>query len=175
MDSDRHGECECRSAWKTNLQKGQAVVQVKGVMKTPSLGMVDDILRIQRCSDKTIELNSVINVLIESKKLKLSAKKCGKVHIGKKNENNIHCHKLRVHESEMRVSKQEKYLGDIVHTNGKMKQTLEDRKVKAIAIVAEIKAILEDIPLGKYRLDIGLKLRQAMLINGVLFNSEVKK
>ena len=33
-------------------------------------------------------------------------------------------------------------------------------------------AILSEIPLGKYRVDIGLKLRQAMLVNGILFNSE---
>ena len=145
----------------------------KGVVKTPCLSMVDDILCIQKCSDKAIEVNSVINSFIENKKLTLSANKCGKVHISKKSENNMFCHKLKVHESEMKISKQEKYLGDIVHTNGKIKQTLEDRKRRAIAIVAEIQAILDDIPLGKYRMDIGLKLRQAMLINGVLFNSEV--
>ena len=139
----------------------------KGVVKTPCLGMVDDILAIQKCSDKTVELNSVINAFIESKKLTLSDNKCGKVHTSKNNVNNLMCHKLKVHEKEMKDSKQEKYLGEIVHSNGKLKQTLEDRKARAIAIVAEIKAILEDIPLGIYKLDIGLKLRQAILINGV--------
>ena len=158
---------------KLIYKNDKLLYKYKGVVKTPCLGMVDDILSIQKCSDKTIEMNSVINAFIESKKLTLSAKKCGKVHISKKSENNHQCHKLKVHESEMRVSKQEKYLGDIVHSTGKIKQTLENRKLRAIAIVAEIQAILEDIPLGKYRLDIGLKLRQAMLINGVLFNSEV--
>ena len=39
-------------------------------------------------------------------------------------------------------------------------------------IIAEIKAILNEIPLGRYKLEIGLKLRQAMLINGMLYNSE---
>ena len=38
--------------------------------------------------------------------------------------------------------------------------------------MAEIIAILDDIPLGKYKIDIGLKLREAMLLNGILFNSE---
>ena len=147
---------------KLLYKSDKLLYKYKGVVKTPSLGMVDDILAIQKCSDKTVELNSVINAFIESKKLTLSANKCGKVHISKKNENNLMCHKLKVHEKEMKDSKQEKYLGEIVHCNGKVKQTLEDRKARAIAIVAEIKAILEDIPLGIYKLDIGLKLRQAM-------------
>ena len=38
--------------------------------------------------------------------------------------------------------------------------------------MAEILAILSEIPLGKYKMEIGLKLRQAMLINGLLFISE---
>ena len=35
------------------------------------------------------------------------------------------------------------------------------------------KQVWSDIPLGKYRTQVGLQLRQAMFINGVLFNSEV--
>ena len=38
---------------------------------------------------------------------------------------------------------------------------------------AEIRAILNDVPLGKYRMQVGLRLRKAMFVNGVLFNSEV--
>ena len=72
----------------------------------------------------------------------------------------------------MKTSNKEKYLGDILHTNGKVKHTIEDRKNRAIAISAEILGIINDIPLGKYKIEIGLKLRQAMLLNGVLFNSE---
>jgi hypothetical protein len=36
----------------------------------------------------------------------------------------------------------------------------------------KILAIVNDIPLGQHKLEIGLKLRQAMLLNGSLFNSE---
>ena len=35
------------------------------------------------------------------------------------------------------------------------------------------KAILNEVPLGKFKVEIGLLLRQAMLVNGVLYNSEV--
>ena len=43
---------------------------------------------------------------------------------------------------------------------------------KGFAIVAEILAILEEIPLGKHKMEIGLQLRQAMLLNGMLYISE---
>ena len=36
----------------------------------------------------------------------------------------------------------------------------------------EIIAILDEIPLGRFKMEIGLKLRQAMLLNGILYNSE---
>ena len=50
--------------------------------------------------------------------------------------------------------------------------TIEDRVAKGYGIVSEISAILSEIPLGVYRVEMGLKLRQAMFLNGALFNSE---
>ena len=66
----------------------------------------------------------------------------------------------------MKNSNEEKYLGDRINRDAKLDATIQDR------IIGEINAILEEIPLGKYRVEIGLKLWQAMLINGILFNSE---
>ena len=40
------------------------------------------------------------------------------------------------------------------------------------SIVTEILAILDKIPLGSYKLDMWLKLRQAKVINGIFFSSE---
>ena len=48
-----------------------------------------------------------------------------------------------------------------------------ERRTKANAAFAEIRAILEDVPLGICRTEIGLNLRRTLSINGVLFNSEV--
>ena len=141
-------------------------------MEIPSLGMVDDILTIQKCSEKSVKMNSVINAFIESKKLKLSETKCHRIHIQKHQNSEKGCKKLKVHEKEMCESDKQKYLGDIVDKSGKLRNTIEDRKNKGLGIVSEILAILKDIPLGKHRLEIGLMLRQAMLINGILFNSE---
>ena len=145
----------------------------KGTVDIPSLGMVDDIMSIQECSEKVVMTNSVVNAFIESKKLKFSDSKCNRIHVSKKNIKTKDCPVIKVHEATMNDAIKEKYLGDIVHENGKVKHTIEDRRNKGFAIVSEILAILNDIPLGKYKMEVGLKLRQAMLINGILFNSEV--
>ena len=131
--------------------------------------MVDDVLTVQKCSTSSIQMNSVVNSFMELKKLTLSDEKCSKIHIGKRNMN---CHKLKVHDKIMKDSNQERYLGDQIRNDAKVKATIDDRVGKGYGIVTEINTILEEIPLGKYRVEIGLKLREAMLINGLLFNSE---
>ena len=65
-----------------------------------------------------------------------------------------------------------KYLGDIIDNSGKVTANIEERRGKGFAIVNEILTIIEEIPLGKYKIEIGLILRQAMLLNGILYNSE---
>ena len=44
----------------------------KGLVATPPLQMVDDVLGIQKCSQKSVRLNSVINKFINLAKLTLS-------------------------------------------------------------------------------------------------------
>ena len=96
----------------------------KGIVAVPPLCMVDDILAVQSCSQKSVELNAKINAFIELKKLSFSQSKCSKIHIGKEN---AVCPQLKVHEQTMKDSHQEKYLGDLVHTSGKIKATIEQR------------------------------------------------
>jgi hypothetical protein len=72
----------------------------------------------------------------------------------------------------MEDSVKEKYLGDFIENNGMIHSTIEERKNKGYAMAAEIISILDEIPLGQHKMEIGLLLRQAMLINCMLFNSE---
>ena len=97
----------------------------------PSLGMVDDVMVIQKCSSDSVRMNAVVNAFVEAKKLTLNKTKCHKLHIQNKRNH--------------------------------------DRKNKGYGMVAEI---INEIPLGQFKMEIGLKLRQAMLLNGLLFNSE---
>ena len=50
---------------------------------------------------------------------------------------------------------------------------MKERTDKGYGIVNEILSILQEIPLGPYKISVGLKLREAMLLNGILFNSEI--
>ena len=121
--------------------------------------MVDDILAVQECSQDSVKINAVINSFIELKKLTLSSKKCSKIHIGKAS---TCCPDLKVHDVKMKNSDKEKYLGDQISRSGKVKETIDERVAKGYGIVAEILALLDEVPLGKYKLEMGLKLRQAM-------------
>ena len=73
----------------------------------------------------------------------------------------------------MQSAQEVKYLGDMLHENGKPNSTVSSRIKRGYAIVAQILAHLNDLPLGNLRVEVGLALRQAWLINGMLFNCEV--
>ena len=134
----------------------------------PPLGMVDDIICVSSV-ENVVSMNSLINTFVDHKKLKLSEKKCFRIHIGEGHRN---CPDLKVHDHVMKDAEKEKYLGDVIDKNGKIQATIENRKDKGQGIVASILSIINDIPFGKHRVEVGLKLREAMLINGMLFNSE---
>ena len=142
----------------------------KGQVSVPPLEMVDDILTVETCGIKSLAMNAEVNLFIEQKKLRLSKEKCVKIHVGKKCES---CEQLFVHEELMNEAEDFKYLGDYIHENGKPNTTISHRVKRGYAIVAQIFAPLSDLPVGNLRVEIGLALRQAWIINGILFNSEV--
>ena len=139
----------------------------KGV-PIPPLGMVDDIVTVTSV-EKSKEVNKLINTFFEQKKLKLSSKKCVRIHIGNGHQT---CPKLKVHEEDMKEADHEKYLGDIIDKSGSINQTIEKRKARGDGIVSEILSIIKEIPLGRHNVKAALQLRESMLINGMLFNSE---
>lgn len=146
------------------------IYKYKGETEVPPLEMIDDILTISKCSITSLTMNATINAFMENKKL--SQEKCCVIHVGKSQGA---CHELKIHGETMHQADSTKYLGDIIHKSGKVNENISNRYVKAVASLSIIRAILQDIPLGKYRTEIGLELRQAMFINSVLFNSETSK
>ena len=145
------------------------VFKYKNTVEVPVLGMVDDVLCVTKCSSKTVISNATINTFMELNKLTLSADKCRKIHIGKKCDQ---CPKLKVHENDMKDSQKEKYLGDSINEKGTLKDTIENRIAKGWAYVSEIGAILSEFPFGSKKIQVGLMLREAMFLNGVLHSSE---
>ena len=59
----------------------------------------------------------------------------------------------------MKEETQSKYLGDILHTSGKIKFIINDRVAKGHGIISEIMSIIEEIPFGHRRVLVGLILR----------------
>ena len=147
----------------------ELLYRYKGLVGTPPLQMVDDILGVQKCNNKSLELNTVVNTFVSLEKLQLSKQKCNNIHVGAKN---MKCPPWTIHGSEMKCSEQEKYLGDILDKKGTCAPNIEKRKQKGYSITSNILAIVNEVPLGHWKVQAGLSLRQAMLLNGILFNSE---
>ena len=135
----------------------------------PILGMVDDVLAVNKCSNEAVISDCTINRFMELNKLTLSSTKCHRMHIGKQS---IKCPELQIHESKMETNKQERYLGNIITCDRKQAKNINRRIAKAWSYFAEIKALINEFPFGKRTTQVGLMLREAMFLNVILYNSE---
>ena len=154
---------------KIFYQDEKLLYTYKNEVKVPVLGMVDDVLCVAKCGSDAVLSNSTINSFMELNKLKLASHKCAKIHIGKQNQP---CPEYKIHEEKLQNSKAEKYLGDVISENGTLDETIHQRKLKGYSYIAEIRALLSDMPFGHRRVEVGLLLRDAMFVNGILCNSE---
>ena len=64
------------------------------------------------------------------------------------------------------------YLGDKLHKSGTISANINHRKARGFGIVNEILAMIKEAPLSWWKVKAGLILRQARLVNGMIFNSE---
>ena len=135
-------------------------------------GMVDDTLGISNCGNEAIALNSAINSFIQTQRLTLSEKKSVVIHIGKKHQTTIPCPTLKIHKSNMKEAKSAKYLGNLITSRGGVSETVEDRRSKGWGKVATIQGILSEVDLGSHRVEVGLILGKAILVNSLLFTAE---
>ena len=146
-------------------------------MKDPNipigvLGMVDDTLSISNCGKEAIQKNAVVNSFIENQKLTLSATKSVVLHVGNSKKCEELCPKLFVHDNEMKTARSTKYLGDTLTDIGNVRETIETRRSIGWGKMNQILATISEIPYGPFRIRIGLQLREAVLVNGMLYNSE---
>jgi hypothetical protein len=134
--------------------------------------MVDDILAIYEWGTNSIVKIAIINSFIESERLTLSKDKSEVVHIGKTKKCTQSCQKLNIHSDNMKESICTKYLGNFINSEGGHKATVEDRRNKGWGNVAQVKAILQEVPFGSQRIEAGLLLRRSILVNSLLFSAE---
>ena len=97
----------------------------------------------------------------------MNEKKCAKVHIGNRKTKSL------CSESFVKSSSQERYLGDLITSDGKLDDNISDRHKKGIGLVNQILSILKEISFGKFYFEQALLFRNAKFINGILCSIEV--
>ena len=145
----------------------------KGVINVTPLAMVDDVISVNECHTDSAEANATINVKMELKKLRLSKDKCYQIHVGKKKDGKSCGTNLKVHQDKMKKESSGPYLGDILSSDGSIDLTIENRRQRGIGLISQITGIVNNVSLGIHFFSIALALRESMLVNGLLFNSEV--
>ena len=75
-------------------------------------------------------------------------------------------------EHSMEEKAEEKYLGDVISTDGKNLKNIKARIAKGKGIVNKIVTVLDGIPFGKQYFEVGILLRNSLLVSSMLFNCE---
>ena len=161
-------------------------------MKVPALAMVDDLACVTKSGVDSAEMNAFIKTETNLKKLQFGPQKCHQLQIGNKEHlaadlfiDNWEVTKVSESETgvtnlmdsnsgevQVEVADKEKYLGVILSNDGKNTKNIFARKGKGLGVVDQITSILEEICFGPYQLEVALHLRNSMLLNGILTNSE---
>ena len=166
----------------------------KGEVVIPPLSMLDDLLCISECGHKTAMAHSYIRFKSDSKKLQFGSDKCKKMHVGKVKDD-YKCQQLLIDKWEenwvedpesgkfrledccngedvMEEKEDERYLGDVVSTDGRNIKNIKARVNKGTGITRKILTLLDGIPFGKFHFEAGVLLRDSLLASSMLFNSE---
>ena len=159
------GTCEhCCGAHKQGrcYDKSENLFLYKNMVPVMPLSMVDDILAVAQCGQKSLEVNTFINAQIELKKLKFHTpdkngkSKCNVLHVGRKN---ALCPNLQVHGTDMGHVNELTYLGDIISGDGKNTKNINARIAKGPGKINDIMDILEKTSMGEDYFKIALLLR----------------
>ena len=70
-------------------------------------------------------------------------------------------------------SDEERYLGDLITSDGSNKTNIHSRKAKGFGIIDKIVSMLEEISFGPNYFEIAILLRSSLCISSILINSEV--
>ena len=162
---------------KECLMEKKYTYSYKGEVEIPPLGMVDDLVCVSACGPKTVMLNAFLNHKTSSKKLQFGVTKCKKLHIGKlrheykcqdlmvekweeikvkNDENDLIEEDFFVGNYKMEEKDEERYLGDIISTDGKNIKNIKARVIKGKAIINRIFTILNELLLGRRYYEIGI-------------------
>ena len=159
------------SLGKDCITENKGLYKYKGCISIPPLSMVDDVVTISSCGSDSVKVNAIVQAKVQSKQLKLGQKKCFNMHVGKKNKHL--CPVLKVHGLDMKTAERERYLGDILTTDGRIEQNINDRYQKAIGKVNEIIRMPQEVSFGPHYFQMALLFRSSILLSSMLCNAEV--
>ena len=109
---------------------------------------------------------------METQRLKLSKEKIVVLHYGNNNKCALPYHKLKLLKNTMDKKPSTKYLGNILSTRGGISGNIEDRRVIGCGKISTIMGILSSVDMAIHKLEANLLLRQAILINSLLYSAE---
>ena len=179
---------------KECLLEDKHLYYYKDEVPVPILTMVDDALAITECGFKTTMMNSYLNTKTKIKKLQYGVDKCFKMHVGKQCNSDI-CPDLHVDSwkmktvnevetggnklvdeytglHEMKEVETEKYLGDVISSDGKNLKNMMARKGRGTGITNQIMTKLEYVCFGKHFFQVAVIWRNTYLISSLLTNAE---
>ena len=159
------------------------------------MSIVDDVFVISECGYKAQQMNGFINAKTAIKRLQFGADKCHVMHIGKniqdykkmeffvddwkmKETDNKITNTVDIIESfngeeVIKESLHEKYLGQIISSDGTNVKNVKNRSNKGRGLVNKIENTLKNTPGGKYHFELAVIMRNAILISSMLSCSEV--
>ena len=106
---------------------------------------------------------------IQGKQLELGHKKCFQMRFGKTSEC---CPILNVNTKTMLTTKSEKYLAEILSSNGRIENNILARYNKGVGIVNEILGMLKEVSFGFHYFSMAMLFRQYNLVSGMLCSIE---
>ena len=77
------------------------------------------------------------------------------MHIGKQSQK---CPEVKVHNDNLKMSVEEKNLGDVLSSEGSLDVTIQKRTNKAWSYKPEIRAIINEFPISKRKTQVALML-----------------
>ena len=128
-------------------------------------------MTISSCGVDSVKVNAIVQAKVQVKQLELGPLKCFNMHIGRKDKHL--CPVLKVHGSDMLTSDRERYLGDILTTDGRIDQNIIERYNKGVGKVNEIMGVLQEVSFGPHYFLMAILFRNSILISSMLCNAEV--
>ena len=138
--------------------------------------MVDDLLAVAPCNQKSVALNAYLNAQIELKKLNFHTKdakgksKCHELHIGK---NSDLCPTLHLHGTNMSHVTEDTYLGEVISNYGRNTKNINNIIGEGLGKINEILNMFEKVSLGQEYFKIALLLRETLFLNSILTNADI--